>query len=100
MMQKTLEIINGSSFSSIQSAADYFNVDYRTISRHLNTKLATIQNKTLVYFFSEEISSDLKNELLKNPAIAHYTRTEVWVYKLDKKGGLSLIPNQPFKTKS
>lgn len=24
-------------------------------------------------------------------------RTEIWVYKVDDKGVLSLIPNQPFK---
>jgi len=33
-------------FSSLQSAASYFNVNYRTIRRHLDTKLSTIQNKT------------------------------------------------------
>lgn len=26
-------------------------------------------------------------------------RSEIWVYKLEDKGGLTLIPNQPFKTK-
>ena len=78
---QTLELINGSPFSSLQSAASYFNVDYRTIpyaseggkpsvngasertGRHLDTKLATIQNNTLVYFFRKEISSEIRNEL-------------------------------------
>jgi len=47
----TLDLINNSPFSSISDAADYFKVNYRTISRHLDTKLATMQNKMLVYFF-------------------------------------------------
>jgi hypothetical protein len=29
---KTLDLINNEPFSSISAAADYFNVDYRTIS--------------------------------------------------------------------
>ena len=45
----TLDLINNSPFSSIQDAADYFKVNYRTISRHLNTKLAAMQDKMLVY---------------------------------------------------
>lgn len=64
---KTLELINDSPFYSLQSAASYFNVNYRTINRHLDTKLATTQNKTLVYFFKKEINSDIRSELLKNP---------------------------------
>jgi hypothetical protein len=86
---QTLELINGSPFSSLQSAASYFNVDYRTIptsliyegggeGRHLDTKLATIQNNTLVYFFRKEISSEIRNELLKNPNRARNLRTEIW----------------------
>jgi hypothetical protein len=31
--------------------------------RHLDTKLATIQKNTLVYFFRKEISSEIRNEL-------------------------------------
>jgi hypothetical protein len=57
---KKLELIKGSPFSSILSAANHFKVDYCTISRHLDTKRATIQNKTLVYFFKKEIDSSLK----------------------------------------
>jgi len=75
---QTLELINGSPFSSLGSAASNFNVDYRTIpnppyviwgeasertGRHLDTKLATIQKNTLVYFFRKEISSEIRNEL-------------------------------------
>lgn len=94
---KTLELINDSPFYSLQSAASYFNVNYRTINRHLDKKLATTQNKTLVYFFKKEINSDIRSEFLKNPTRAHYARTEIWVYKVDENGGLN--SNQFFKTK-
>lgn len=96
---KTLELIEDSPFSSLLAAARYFNIDYRTISRHLDTKKATNQNKTLVYFFSEEISSTLRAELLNNTHKSHYIHTELWVYQVDDKGVLNLMVNQPFKTK-
>jgi hypothetical protein len=65
----------------------------------LDTKFASSQNKILVYFFTKEIDSVLKSELLKNMHKAHYARTEIRVYRLDEHGVLNLIPNQPFKTK-
>lgn len=77
----------------------YFKVNYRTISRHLDTKLATWQDKKNIYFFSKEISSDFRLELLKNPAKARYSRQEFWIYKVAYNNILTLIPNQPFKTK-
>lgn len=89
---KTLELIKESPFSSIQAAANYFNVNYRTISRHLDTKLATIQNNILVYLFRKEINSVLKNELLTNLKRARNARSEIWVYKVEDNGGLTLIP--------
>ena len=95
----TLELINNSPFSSLINAANYYNINYRTINRHLDTKLATVQNKTLVYFFSKEPNSEVKAELLRKPTRVGYARTEIWVYKQDDKGGLTRIPNQPFKTK-
>lgn len=55
----------------------------------LDTKLASMQNKLLVYFFKKELDSQLKNEL----------KTEIWVYIINDQGKLILIPNQPFKTK-
>ena len=39
-------------FSSMQKAADHFNVDYRSILKHLDTFKATIKNDKLVLFFS------------------------------------------------
>jgi hypothetical protein len=96
---KTLELVNNSPFSSLLSAANHFKVNYRTITRHLDTKFASSQNKILVYFFTKEIDSILKSDLLKNINRAHYARTEIWVYRLDEHGVLNLIPHQPFKTK-
>ena len=96
----TLELINNSPFPSIQEAANYFQINYRTISRHLDTNLATVQNNTFVYFFKKEIDSNLKDTLIQNkPVIASYTRSEIWVYKINADEKLTLIPNQPFKTK-
>jgi len=95
---ETLELINGSPFTSLLESANYFNVNYRTIIRHLDTKLASMQNKLLVYFFKKELDSQLKNEL-KKPNLASYTRSEIWVYTINDQGKLILIPNQPFKTK-
>ena len=50
---ETLEFINGSPFTSLLEAVNYFNVNYRIITRHLNTKLSSMQNKLLVYFFKK-----------------------------------------------
>ena len=46
-----LESVYGT-FNSMQKAADHFNVDYRSILRHLDTNKATIKNDKLVLFFS------------------------------------------------
>ena len=76
---QTLELINNSPFYSLLDAASYFNINYRTITRHLDTKIATLQNKTLVYFFKKEIDSKLITELSNGrPALASYTRSEIW----------------------
>ena len=97
---KTFELINNAPFPSILETANFFNVNYRTITRHLDTKLATMQNKFWVYFFKKEVDSKLKIELTKDkPAVAKYARTQIWVYKVNTNGELTLIPNQPFRTK-
>ena len=42
----------------------------------------------------------LKEELTKDkPTTAGYIRTEIWVYRVGVNGKLTLIPDQPFKTK-
>jgi hypothetical protein len=52
-LANTFELINNSPFPSLLDAANYFSVNYRTIARHLDTKLATTQNKIMVYFFKK-----------------------------------------------
>lgn len=100
---ENLELINGGSFSSIKEAANYFNVDYRTISRNLDTKRATKQNDMLVYLLKKEMSYDLKLELagISNSNKFHYVRSEIWVYEVVPGGGgkIKLLPDQPFITK-
>lgn len=96
---ETFKLINNESFSSLSAAAKYFKVDYRTISRHLDTKIATNQKNLSVYFFSNEVGLDLKAQLLKNTSkLSSYARIEIWVYKRDEDGKMNLLANQPFKT--
>ena len=89
---KTFKLINNSPFPSLVDAANYFNINYRTVTRHLDTKFPTMQNKTLVYFFKKEIDSKLIAELSKGK-IARYTRSEIWAYKVDDNGELTLELN-------
>lgn len=91
-------MIEGKPFSSISEVANYFNVKPKTIKRHLDTKLITKQNNIHVYFFGREINLDLKMELLNNSQKPRYARGKIWVYKLESKGKLILLPNQPFKS--
>jgi hypothetical protein len=61
----------------MQSCADYFKVDYRTIASNLDTMLATLKNDMLVYFFSNEISLEVKEELLVATKKASNVTTKV-----------------------
>ena len=60
---QTLELINSASFPSMQKCAEYLNSDYRSIAKHLDTKLATFIKGMWVYLFSSEITLELKKEL-------------------------------------
>lgn len=57
----------------------------------------------LVYLLKKEMNYDLKLELadVNNSNKFHYTRSEIWVYKLTPEGNekFKLLPDQPFKTK-
>jgi len=59
---QTLDLINN--FPSLKLAAEYFNVEYRTIKRHLDTKTVTSEK---VYFFSKKLDyftiKKLKNNM-------------------------------------
>ena len=78
---KTLELITDA-FRSIQKAADFFNVDYRSIQNHLDTKTATIKGGKLVLFFSKELTDLEKVSLINTVKKATNETTPVWVYKL------------------
>lgn len=96
----TFNLINNKPFISLEEAAKYFNVNYRTITRHLDTKLVTMQNGKLVFLFKNEISPDLLEELKNNKSnITRYSRSAIWVYNINENKELVLLPNQPFRTK-
>jgi len=78
---KTLKLINNSPFDSMNKTGDYFNVDYRSISSNLDTKLAVNKNGMWVYFFTAELSVTVRDELLNNLTLAKNVTTAVWVYK-------------------
>ena len=48
-------------YASLKLAAEYLKVDYRTITRHLDTKLSTSKK---VYLFSKQLDLATKKELL------------------------------------
>ena len=94
---KTLALIKGSPFISMQKLAEYSDASYRTIGSYLDTEISTNLNGQLVYLFSKEISVELQNELVNNLTKANNAITEVWVYKGNQ---LNLINyNKPFKSK-
>ena len=78
---QTLELINSAPFLSMQKCAEYLNSDYRSIAKHLDTKLATLRKGMWVYLFSSEITLELKKELSYKLRKARNIITEIWVYK-------------------
>jgi hypothetical protein len=48
----------------MKKAADYFNVDYRSLLKHLDTKIATMKGGKLVLLFSNELTELEKESLL------------------------------------
>ena len=42
-------------FNSIRKTADYFNVDYRSLLQHLDTKKAINKNGMYIYLFTKEL---------------------------------------------
>lgn len=72
----TLKLISHP-FSSLQKAAEYFNVDYRSIVKHLDTDLATKKGNCLVLLFKEELTYLKRKELFNNLKLAKNEHTEV-----------------------
>ena len=81
---------------SISDAASYFNINYRTISRNLDTKKATYQGGSLVYLLKKEMGYKLKEELSKTPGSGIFRNQPIWVY--DAKTH-QLVSNGPFEHK-
>jgi len=54
----------------MQKCAEFFNVDYRSISNNLDTKLAIIKGGRFIYFFSKELDKTTLQELSLNPQTA------------------------------
>lgn len=96
---KTLELINNAPFTSMQKCAEFFKVNYRTIANNLDTKLATLKNEMLVYFFSSGMSFELKNELMGTMNKVSNVTTKVWVYKKVDGKYILMDDNQPFSSK-
>lgn len=59
---ETLKLVNNMPYASLKLAAEYLQVEYRTIKRHLDTKISTTKK---VYLFSKELDLATKNELLE-----------------------------------
>jgi len=87
----TLELI-ADVFSSMKKAADYFNVDYRSLLKHLDTKIATMKGGKSVLLFSNELTELEKESLLNKIKKRTNETTPVWVYK-NVNGELILIDN-------
>jgi len=85
----------------MQKAAEYFNVDYRSILNNLDTKIATRKDGKLVLLFSYELSrSPLRGEkekelLLNNIKKAMNETSAVWVYKNVNDKLILLDNNKP-----
>jgi hypothetical protein len=97
-----LESINGT-FNSIKKAADQFNLDYRTILKHLDTNKATIKNDKLVFFFTKKLTLEEIKRLKLNSIKPFFKKGEtlrLWVYKKINNKFILINNNEPtFSTK-
>lgn len=87
-----LESIYGT-FNSMQKAADHFNIDYRSILKHLDTNKATLKNDKLVLFYSKKLSLEdikgIKVEKIKNETV------KLWIYNQINNILVLINNNQP-----
>jgi hypothetical protein len=92
-----LESIYGT-FNSIKKAADQFNLDYRTILKHLDTNKATIKNDKLVFFFSKKLTLEEIKKLKLNSIKPYFKKGEtlrLWVYKKINSEFILINNNEP-----
>lgn len=92
---KTMELIKEQSFKSLQKTAEYFNIHYRTVLKHLDTKLVTKQNGQLVLFFTNKLTEQEKKYFISNINKAKNATTEVWVYKKLNDSFIFINENKP-----
>jgi hypothetical protein len=74
---ETMELINGTPFPSINKCTEYFKVDSRSIVNNMDTKLAVVKKGLIIYFFSNEISKELKHKLLGGLHLAPRVVTKI-----------------------
>ncbi len=77
---KSLELISDV-FSSMKKLAEYFNVDYRSLLKHLDTNIASLKGGKLVLLFSNELTEFKKKSLKEIIKQVTNETTPVWVYK-------------------
>lgn len=65
----TRSLVNNGPFYSILEAANWFSVESRAITRHLDTKIPIKRNGRLVYFFKEKLDPSLSKELLASTGV-------------------------------
>ena len=88
----TLELLTHF-FCSMQKAADYLKVDYRSILNHLDTDKATIKGGKLVLLFSDKLTQEKKDLLLNYVQKASHEPVAIWVYK-NVEDKLTLLNNK------
>lgn len=84
-------------FNSMQKAADHFNVDYRSILKHLDTNKATLKNDKLVLFYSKKLTLEYIKDI-KISEGASQTKNEtikLWIYKQINNKLVLINNNQP-----
>jgi len=82
----------------MQKAADYFNVDYRSILNHLHTELASIKGGKLVLLFSHDLTKPEKQSILSNAKKAINATVSLWVYKKVNDKFILINSNKPSYT--
>lgn len=82
-------------FTSMQKAAEFFNVDYRSILNNLDTELASIKGGKLVLLFSQELTKLQKELLLNNIKKKVNVTVSIWVYKKVNDNFILINNNKP-----
>ena len=93
----TLELLTDK-FASMKKAADYFNIDYRSILNNMDTNLSIIKGNKWILIFSHELTESEKNLLINNPQKAINRTVYLKVCKKVKGEYVLLNNNIPYYT--